>query len=114
MYVDARGVTRKALLKGIGKGAIKAQMADGSEVYLSGNDHELKQLEAAAERAQEQEQARVRGVQGGTRAIQGPGTGAGAGAPPAYEEARVGAGAGQAGSTGTTGRYGGKVTGEKW
>ncbi|BGP36573.1 hypothetical protein JCM10449v2_000474 [Rhodotorula kratochvilovae] len=48
VYIDARGVTRKALLKSVGKGALKAKMADGSEVYLSNSTGELKQLEAAA------------------------------------------------------------------
>ncbi|GAA6046610.1 hypothetical protein JCM3770_006238 [Rhodotorula araucariae] len=48
VYIDARGVTRRALLKSVGKGALKAKMADGSEVYLSNSTGELKQLEAAA------------------------------------------------------------------
>ncbi|GAA5861312.1 hypothetical protein JCM3774_000204 [Rhodotorula dairenensis] len=48
VYIDARGVTRRALVKGVGMGAIKARMADGSQLYLSGNDSELKQIEAAA------------------------------------------------------------------
>ncbi|GAA5951570.1 hypothetical protein JCM21900_000516 [Sporobolomyces salmonicolor] len=48
VYVDARGVTRRALLKSVGKGALKAKMADGSELYLSNENGELKQIEAAA------------------------------------------------------------------
>ncbi|GAA5889092.1 hypothetical protein JCM5296_007162 [Sporobolomyces johnsonii] len=48
VYVDARGVTRRALLKSVGKGALKAKMADGSELYLSNENGELKQIEADA------------------------------------------------------------------
>ncbi|KAM0793282.1 hypothetical protein ACM66B_000743 [Microbotryomycetes sp. NB124-2] len=36
VYIDARGVSRKALLKSVGKGAFKAKMADGREVVLTG------------------------------------------------------------------------------
>ena len=98
MYVDARGVTRKALLKGIGKGAIKAQLSDGSQVYLSGDGDELKQLEAAAA----QGQGRIEVVQG-AGAVPG-GSRQGAIEPaPAYEDRAAG------------GRYGDKqVRGEKW
>ncbi|GAA5865083.1 hypothetical protein JCM1840_005733 [Sporobolomyces johnsonii] len=48
VYVDARGVTRRALLKSVGKGVLKAKMADGSELYLTNENGELKQIEAAA------------------------------------------------------------------
>ncbi|GAA5995229.1 senescence-associated domain-containing protein [Rhodotorula paludigena] len=48
VYIDARGVTRKALLKGVGKGAIRARMADGSEVILSDSNGELKRIEDVA------------------------------------------------------------------
>lgn len=34
VYVDARGVMHRALLKRVGKGALKARMQDGSEVVL--------------------------------------------------------------------------------
>ncbi|GAA6060402.1 hypothetical protein JCM10212_004655 [Sporobolomyces blumeae] len=52
VYIDARGVTRRALLTSVGKSAIKARMADGSQLYLTDSSAssaiELKQLEAAA------------------------------------------------------------------
>ncbi|ORY80230.1 senescence-associated protein-domain-containing protein [Leucosporidium creatinivorum] len=35
VYIDARGVGRKALLKSVGKAALRAKMADGREVILS-------------------------------------------------------------------------------
>ncbi|KAI5475060.1 hypothetical protein MNV49_002052 [Pseudohyphozyma bogoriensis] len=35
VYIDARGVTRKALLKSVGKSAIRAKMSDGREVMLT-------------------------------------------------------------------------------
>ncbi|GAA5859605.1 hypothetical protein JCM8547_006160 [Rhodosporidiobolus lusitaniae] len=48
VYIDARGVGRKALLKSVGKSALRAKMADGSEVILSNENGELKQIETAA------------------------------------------------------------------
>ncbi|GAA5940302.1 senescence-associated domain-containing protein [Sporobolomyces koalae] len=52
VYIDARGVTRRALIKAVGKGALKAKMADGSELYLTDSSDsssiELKQIEQAA------------------------------------------------------------------
>ncbi|KAM0755437.1 hypothetical protein T439DRAFT_320125 [Meredithblackwellia eburnea MCA 4105] len=37
VYIDARGVTRKALLKSVGKHAIRARMADGRQIVLDTN-----------------------------------------------------------------------------
>ncbi|GAA5950840.1 hypothetical protein JCM3765_004607 [Sporobolomyces pararoseus] len=52
VYIDARGVTRRALLKAVGKGALKAKMSDGSQLYLTDSsdtsEYELKQIEQAA------------------------------------------------------------------
>ncbi|GAA5834945.1 hypothetical protein JCM11251_002068 [Rhodosporidiobolus azoricus] len=48
VYIDARGVGRKALLKSVGKSALRADMADGSQLYLSNENGELKQIEASA------------------------------------------------------------------
>ncbi|GAA5983137.1 hypothetical protein JCM11641_004925 [Rhodosporidiobolus odoratus] len=48
VYIDARGVGRKALLKSVGKSALRAKMADGSEVILSNSNGELHQIEASA------------------------------------------------------------------
>ncbi|GAA5898600.1 hypothetical protein JCM6882_000876 [Rhodosporidiobolus microsporus] len=48
VYIDARGVGRKALLKSVGKSALRAKMADGSELYLTNENGELKQIEASA------------------------------------------------------------------
>ncbi|GAA5991152.1 hypothetical protein JCM5350_001926 [Sporobolomyces pararoseus] len=52
VYIDARGVTRRALFKAVGKGALKARMADGSQLYLTDSsdtsEYELKQIEQAA------------------------------------------------------------------
>lgn len=71
VYIDARGVGRKALLKSVGKSALRAKMvryhpfppfrppfhfvltaishaqADGSELYLSNENGELHQIEAS-------------------------------------------------------------------
>ncbi|KAK4058000.1 hypothetical protein OIO90_000739 [Microbotryomycetes sp. JL221] len=44
VYIDARGVSRKALLKSVGKGAFKAKMADGREVVLT-NENDRLQLQ---------------------------------------------------------------------
>ncbi|BGP21608.1 spg20 protein [Rhodotorula toruloides] len=52
VYVDARGVGRRALIQAVGKSAIKARMADGSTLYLTNEQRELKQIEDVA--AQEQ------------------------------------------------------------
>ncbi|GAA5896491.1 senescence-associated domain-containing protein [Sporobolomyces salmoneus] len=52
VYIDARGVTRRALIKAVGKGALKAKMADGSQLYLTdssaSSEYELQQIEQAA------------------------------------------------------------------
>ncbi|GAA6031901.1 hypothetical protein JCM8097_003327 [Rhodosporidiobolus ruineniae] len=48
VYIDARGVGRKALLKSVGKSALRAKMADGSELLLSNDNGELKQIETSA------------------------------------------------------------------
>ncbi|KAK4054935.1 hypothetical protein OIV83_000859 [Microbotryomycetes sp. JL201] len=41
VYIDARGVSRKALLKSVGKGAFKAKMADGREVVLASDGDKM-------------------------------------------------------------------------
>ncbi|GAA5838288.1 hypothetical protein JCM9279_003189 [Rhodotorula babjevae] len=89
VYVDARGVTRKALLKGVGKGAIKAQLSDGSQVYLSGDGDELKQLEAAAAQGQGQIEGAPRA--GGAGAMPGGSRVGAIEAAPAYEDRASGA-----------------------
>ncbi|GAA6013659.1 hypothetical protein JCM11491_002742 [Sporobolomyces phaffii] len=52
VYIDARGVTRRALIKAVGKGALKAKMADGSQLYLTDSsdtsEYELQRIEQAA------------------------------------------------------------------
>ncbi|BGP12564.1 hypothetical protein JCM10213_004850 [Rhodosporidiobolus nylandii] len=49
VYIDARGVGRKALLKSVGKSALRAKMADGSELYLTNESGELKQIETSVQ-----------------------------------------------------------------
>ncbi|GAA5981563.1 hypothetical protein JCM10908_004155 [Rhodotorula pacifica] len=90
VYIDARGITRRALVKGVGVGAIKARMADGSQLYLSGNDSELKQIEAAAN-----EEAAAQG-QG-----QGQGRKALGAAPSSLSDSKTPAAATAAGGSGT-------------
>ncbi|SCV68178.1 BQ2448_299 [Microbotryum intermedium] len=38
VYLDARGVSRRALLKGVGKGALRCKMQDGREVVLTDDE----------------------------------------------------------------------------
>ncbi|BGO96580.1 hypothetical protein NBRC10513v2_000517 [Rhodotorula toruloides] len=77
VYVDARGVGRRALIQAVGKSAIKARMADGSTLYLTNEQGELKQIEDVAAREQaEREKAGLGGevsyaggMQGGSSSV---------------------------------------------
>lgn len=40
VYIDARGVSRRAILKGVGKGALRAKISDGREVILSSENQQ--------------------------------------------------------------------------
>lgn len=49
VYIDARGVTRKAILKAAGKAAVRGQMNDGREVVF-GTDANVDQWSEKAEK----------------------------------------------------------------
>ncbi|BGO92805.1 hypothetical protein NBRC10512_007924 [Rhodotorula toruloides] len=78
VYVDARGIGRRALVQAVGKSAIKARMADGSTLYLTNEQGELKQIEDVAAREQAEreksgfagEGSYAGGVQGASTAVQ--------------------------------------------
>lgn len=38
VYIDARGVTRRAILKSVGKAAVRGRMNDGREVILGSDE----------------------------------------------------------------------------
>jgi spartin len=61
VYVDARGVTRKALIKGAAKGVLfKAKIGNGEEVIIGGGESEL--MDAQYPQFNERKQFRARSV----------------------------------------------------
>ncbi|GAA6006523.1 hypothetical protein JCM10207_004961 [Rhodosporidiobolus poonsookiae] len=75
VYIDARGVGRKALLKSVGKSALRAKMADGSELYLTNENGQLQQIEASAAQGGNVQLALEGGASGSTTPFGRGGTG---------------------------------------